>query len=322
MNTSTTTEMSNYRPLRIWIPVLLVLLMGLSRFFVVGLPEVPMGWMVVSFVPALGGIFILLWWMTVSRATWKERLAGLLGVMAAITVAAFLMDKTMLGPPITVLTLPTTVAAFAVVLIVMSHRLSFRRTQLAVLVAFLVAGFSALLKNDGATGDFNFGFDWRWRPTPEEIFLASRSRSGPMETPRRVPEAFSNPAWPGFRGPNRDGIQRGAVFASNWDVTPPKEMWRIRLGPAWSSFAVADYFLVTQEQRGEHEAIVCYDVDTGREIWAQEIESRFFDALGGLGTARHTLIADSSVYALGAEGLLVKLNALDGSLCVEERRAS
>ncbi len=84
--------------------------------------------------------------------------------------------------------------------------------------------------------------------------------------------------------------------------------------PAWSSFAVADNYLITQEQRGEQEAIVCYAADTGHEVWVQEIKSRFFDALGGLGPRATPTIADGSVYALGAEGWLVKLNAMDGSV--------
>lgn len=289
--------------------------MGLARFFTVWFPEVPMGWMVGAFVPALASILILLWWLALSRATWKERSVGFLGVIVAIASAVFLMDKTMLGPPITVLTLPTTIAAFAVVLISLSKKLSFGRTGLALIGAFLAAGFSALLKNDGATGDFNFGFDWRWRPTPEEIFLANRQPDAdPSSTSRMAAEAFANPVWPGFRGPNRDGIQRGLTIEPDWVKSPPIEAWRIKLGPAWSSFAVADHYLVTQEQRGDQEAIVCYDADSGKEVWVHEIQSRFFDALGGLGPRATPLIAEGSVYALGAEGLFVKLNAVDGSL--------
>lgn len=305
----------NYRPLRIWIPAVLIMLMVGARYFSVWFPEMPMVWMVGAFVPALLGILILLWWLTFSRANWSERLVGLLGVIAAIATAVFLMDKTMLGPPIIVLTIPTAIAAFALTLILTSGMLTFRRTLIAILCSFLVAGGSALLKNDGARGDFSFGFDWRWKPTPEEVFLASRQANTTFEVVARpTAENFSNPVWPGFRGPQRDGVQRGMAFESDWSKFPPKEQWRIKLGPAWSSFAVADRFLVTQEQRGEQEAIVCYDADNGKEVWAQEIKSRFFDGLGGLGPRATPMIANGSVYALGAEGWLVKLNAIDGAI--------
>jgi outer membrane protein assembly factor BamB len=305
----------NYRPLRIWIPAVLIILMVAARYFSVWFPEMPMVWMVGAFVPALLGLLILLWWLTLSRANWTERLIGLVGVIAAIATAVYLMDKTMLGPPIVVLTMPTTIAAFAVTLILTSGMLTFRRTLLAILCSFLVAGCSALLKNDGARGDFSFGFDWRWKPTPEEVFLTSRAASTKTETiGQPTTESFSNPTWPGFRGPRRDGVQRGLVFESDWNKFPPKELWRFKLGPAWSSFAVANKFLVTQEQRGEQEAIVCYDADTGKEVWAQAIKSRFFDALGGLGPRATPMIASGSVYAMGAEGWLVKLNAVDGTI--------
>jgi outer membrane protein assembly factor BamB len=223
------------------------------------------------------------------------------------------MDKSMLGPPITVLTLPLTVAAFSIALILLSRVLSIRRTIVALVTAFLAASFSALLKNDGARGDFSFGLDWRWRPTPEEVFLANRNPVRP-NIPKPTAESLSNPQWPGFRGPNRDGIQRGMKFESDWNKHPPKELWRIKLGPAWSSFAVAGGFLFTQEQRGDQEAIVCYDADTGTEVWVQEIKSRFFDGLGGLGPRATPMIADGSVFAMGAEGWLIKLNAIDGSI--------
>jgi outer membrane protein assembly factor BamB len=306
---------STYRPLRVWFLVLVVPLMIAARYFSDWFPEIPMVWMVGAFVPGLLGLLTMIWWLTFSRAKWTERLVGLLGVVAAIATALFFVHPTMLGPPIIVLTLPTTTAAFALTLLVMSSVLSFRRTYFAVASSFLVAGFSTLLTNDGATGDFSFGFDWRWRPTAEESFLTNRLPSESIDLSERpTADSFANPLWPGFRGPNRDGIQLGMTFESDWKAFPPLERWRIKLGPAWSSFAVADKFLVTQEQRGEHEAVVCYNADTGREVWSQEIKSRFFDALGGLGPRATPTIASGSVFAMGAEGWLVKLNAVDGSI--------
>jgi outer membrane protein assembly factor BamB len=315
MDDPSATDSKPYRRLRNWIPLLLVPLMIVARFFSGWFPEIPMVWMVGAFVPGLLAILILVWWLVFSRARWTERLVGFAGVVAAIVTAALLMDATMQGPPVIVLTVPTTIAAFALTLILTSGILSFRRTLLAIVASFAVAGFSTLLTNDGARGDFSFGFDWRWRPTPEDVFLANRDSNAPSDaTGQPLAESFANPVWPGFRGPNRDGIQRGMTLQSDWGKFPPQERWRIKLGPAWSSFAVADKYLVTQEQRGDQEAIVCYDGDMGREVWAQGIESRFFDALGGLGPRATPMIADGSVYAMGAEGWLVKLNAVDGSI--------
>jgi outer membrane protein assembly factor BamB len=304
---------SSYRPLRIWIPVVLILLMVGARYFMTWFPEIPMVWMVGSFVPPLLGLVIIGWWLTLSRATWTERAVGLLGIVLIFVAVIAVMDGTMLGPPVIVLLLPTTMAAFAVGLILQGAVLNFRRTAVALLLAAVVASGSALLKNDGATGNFSFGFSWRWQPTPEEQFLAQRQTAG-NATRRPTTEGFQRPEWPGFRGPERDGKQQGVVFSADWKSQPPKPLWRIKLGPAWSSFAVSDSFLVTQEQRGENEAVVCYDANNGQEVWAREIKSRFFDALGGLGPRATPAIADGRVYALGAEGRLVCLEATEGEI--------
>lgn len=229
--------------------------MLVARYFSSWFPELPLVWMVGAFVPGLLSILILVWWLTFSRARWTERLVGFVGVIAAIITAAIFVHPTMFGPPIIVLTVPTTAAAFAIVLSLISGVLSFRRTLLAVVASLLVAGISTLLKNGDATGDFAFGFSWRWRPGAENVFLANRITEKPAElVDQPVAESFANPQWPGFRGPNRDGVQRGVAFETDWQKHPPQERWRIKLGPAWSSFPVADKYLVTQGQRGEREA--------------------------------------------------------------------
>ena len=68
------------------------------------------------------------------------------------------------------------------------------------------------------------------------------------------------------------GLELGRI-ATDWEKHPPRLVWRHRVGPGWSSFAVVGTRLYTQEQRGEEEVVVCYDTASGGELWAQRCAS-------------------------------------------------
>jgi outer membrane protein assembly factor BamB len=311
------TEPNRFRPLRIWIPILLLPLMGLMRFIPDLVPNAPSYiWMVSAFGPFLVGAVVVLWWLLFSRARWYERILGVIGIVAAIIVEQLLCHYSMRGPLLIVMTIPMAIAAFGIGAILFGRRLSIRRTWIAIALAFLAAGFSTLLQTDGVWGNFSFGLDWRWNATPEEKMLAKRSAMASKEKEEIAIESisFKSPEWPGFRGPDSNGVQHGKTFRSDWTANPPKELWRIPIGPAWSSFAVAGDYLVTQEQRGDQESVVCYDASTGEQVWEHNVASRFFEALGGLGPRATPAIADGFIYALGAEGWLMKLEPTHGEL--------
>ena len=83
---------------------------------------------------------------------------------------------------------------------------------------------------------------------------------------------------PQFFGSNRDGIIRGARLATDWQTTPPKELWRQPIGAGWGAFAVVGGRAFTQEQRDEEELATCYDLFTGRLLWAHADRARFFES--------------------------------------------
>lgn len=309
-----------FRPLRTWIPLLLLPLMIVARI-IPGLVEngPAMIWMVSAFGPFLVGLSLIGWWLLVSRARWYERLLGIVGIVMLIAVEQLLAHYSMRGPLLIVMTIPMTIAGFTLGTVLFGKQLTLRRTWLALLLAGLGAFFSDFVKTDGVWGNFSFGFAWRWTPTVEDR-LASKwkeeqsSPANPAAAEGLDEGVFIQPEWPGFRGPRGDGAQHGRVFQADWKTNPPQERWRIGVGPAWSSFAVAGHYLVTQEQRDTHETVVCYDALTGKQLWEHATESRFFESLGGLGPRATPTIAAGAVYALGAEGWLVKLQAVTGEL--------
>jgi outer membrane protein assembly factor BamB len=102
----------------------------------------------------------------------------------------------------------------------------------------------------------------------------------------------------------------GLHLATGWEASPPKQVWRHRVGPAWSSVAIVDGMLFTQEQIGKKEAVVCYDAATGTEVWTHEDDGRFKDDLSGVGPRGTPTFAEGRLFTLGARG---RLNCLDAA---------
>ncbi|MEM0970013.1 MAG: PQQ-binding-like beta-propeller repeat protein, partial [Verrucomicrobiota bacterium] len=178
------------------------------------------------------------------------------------------------------------------------------------LVALGFLGRATLRFDGSADGATPLKFVWKWTPTAEEGL-------GVPEVAPSSPDSFGLVAalegaapFLGFLGEQRDGLVPDIGLDPDWEASPPEEMWRIRVGVGWSSFAVAQNRAVTQEQRGEKELVTCYDLASGRFLWAHEDETRFYEAMGGPGPRATPTISpeDGTVFAVGASGIL---NALD-----------
>src|SRR5262245_55349475 len=104
------------------------------------------------------------------------------------------------------------------------------------------------------------------------------------------------------------------MIATNWSEHPPRQLWKVPIGPGWSSFAVAGNLLFTQEQRGPMEAVVCYDAATGREIWNHQYAARLEDPMGGPGPRATPTLANGGLFVVGATGWFLRLNPATGAV--------
>jgi outer membrane protein assembly factor BamB len=173
------------------------------------------------------------------------------------------------------------------------------------------------------TGDYELGARWRWTKSSEALLMAQREgkanatgTKGDGATPPALANSgdLTQAQWPGFRGADRSGRSHGPAISTDWAAHPPRQLWKIPVGPGWSSFAVAGKLLFTQEQRGPSEVIVCYEADNGREVWTQPIEGRLEDPLGGPGPRATPTLANGQLFATCATGLFLRLNPASGEI--------
>ena len=104
------------------------------------------------------------------------------------------------------------------------------------------------------------------------------------------------------------------VMATDWKATPLKLLWKKPVGEGWSSFAVAGEYAFTQEQRGPKETVVCYDAETGKEIWSRGFDARFEEALGGPGPRATPTVGAGGLFVVGATGIFARLNPSTGEV--------
>jgi outer membrane protein assembly factor BamB len=219
-----------------------------------------------------------------------------------------------------------------------------RRVTLVATIV-LTCGLFALLRTEGITGEGRSQFAWRWSESPEQRLLAHSSneqaplpappkeiqKEPPAAAPATLPAAAApvprtaapKPVeWPGFRGPERNGIVTGTTINTDWNVSRPVELWRKPVGPAWSSFAVGDGVFYTQEQRGEFEVVSCYDLKTGEPVWAHRDNARFWESNAGAGPRATPTLHNGRVYTFGATGILNALDAAKGAVVWTRNAAS
>ena len=114
--------------------------------------------------------------------------------------------------------------------------------------------------------------------------------------------------YPQFLGADRNGTVSGVRLADDWAKRPPRLVWRRAIGAGWSGFAVVGGVAVTQEQRGNREMVVAYNIIDGSPKWSHGDEAHFESTIAGEGPRATPTISRGRVFTLGSTGLL---NCLD-----------
>jgi outer membrane protein assembly factor BamB len=117
-----------------------------------------------------------------------------------------------------------------------------------------------------------------------------------------------SPEWPGWRGPDRDGVSRETGLASQWPASGPPLLWKAGgMGAGFSSLAVVDGRLYTLGDRDGAQQLIALNASDGALVWKSRVGPVWSDEYGG---PRGTPSLDGGlVFALGTEGDLVAVEA-------------
>jgi len=179
-----------------------------------------------------------------------------------------------------------------------------KRLRLGITYSLALVGLVLVLlfRVRGVSGDMVPIVEFRWA---SRATLPAQTNS--VSTLQRFGVA-TNPAFPQFLGPDRNGVLPGPRLDTNWTAHAPKIIWRQKVGAAWSGFSIIGDVCLTMEQRGEDECVVAYELASGKQLWLHADKSRYDTIIAGEGPRTVPTIKSNRVFTLGATGIL---NCLD-----------
>ena len=164
--------------------------------------------------------------------------------------------------------------------------------------------------------------EFKWSQPREARLAAHRDRlraQGTKSNCHGIPRADASPTefgaddFPEYRGRARDGVVHGPPLSQDWTSQPPRLLWRQPVGAGCAGVVVVANSVITCEQRGDNEAIVCYDKQSGTECWVHQYPARF-NSSGGEGPRATPTVFRGNVYAYGATGKLTCVEGQTGTL--------
>jgi outer membrane protein assembly factor BamB len=129
--------------------------------------------------------------------------------------------------------------------------------------------------------------------------------------------------WPQWRGPNRDGLSLETGLLSQWPPNGPRVQWEQPIGRGFSGPVIVQGRVYTMAQYADsngpqspgsspvYEAVVCWDAETGKELWRFSYPSQYEERMGS-GPRSTPAVDGNFVYAVGPTGIFHCLKADTG----------
>lgn len=120
--------------------------------------------------------------------------------------------------------------------------------------------------------------------------------------------------WPGFRGPNRDGLSPEKGLLKSWPEGGPKLLWTAKnLGLGWGTPSIAGGVIYGVGTRDGKDGVWAIKESDGSELWFTPFATPAGDLLKQTnGPASTPTVHNGKLYTVSADGTLSCLNAKDG----------
>ncbi|MBM4060681.1 MAG: alcohol dehydrogenase [Planctomycetes bacterium] len=121
------------------------------------------------------------------------------------------------------------------------------------------------------------------------------------------------PAWPQWRGPDRDGISKETGWVVDGKAEP---LWQKNVGMGYSTVSIEDGRLLTMghDKKEEDDTIWCLDAATGVELWKHTFTARTMNMGHEGGTLSTPSFAGKLVFASNREGNFFCFETATGKL--------
>ena len=176
-----------------------------------------------------------------------------------------------------------------------------------------------------ALGWWIYGFV-AYPPAPERPLGIEEFPTRPTTTTAQPPvsagTSFYNPPksftaapglWPWFRGPDHTNVlQDQAKLNLSWTGGAPRAVWTVPMGEGYAAPAVRNgrVYVIDYDQAGQADAVRCFSLATGEEIWRQSYPAVVKRNHGMSRTI--PAVTDKYVVALGPKCHLYCMDALTG----------
>ncbi len=120
-------------------------------------------------------------------------------------------------------------------------------------------------------------------------------------------------AWPNFRGPNFDNISpEKTALLEIWGKGGPPLLWSVSLGEGYAGPAVLNgrVYLLDYDEKEEGDALRCFSLDDGREIWRRWYKVRTKKSHGISRTV--PAVTGTHVVTIGPQCHVMCVNAVTG----------